>query len=334
MSQEGEAFFWNRPSDALRGRERGMSAAAQVFESFPWFGWLLAFVFGSIVGSFLNVCIYRIPEGRSVVFPGSRCSCGKAIAWYDNIPILSWIILRGKARCCGAPFSGRYPFVEFLTGALFLLAWVSSPIPVALCLWAFFALLVPAVFIDLDHFIIPDRFSVGGMFIGVFLSMLVPELHGYANPGGVATFSGLSTAVIGALVGSSVLYWFGALAEIAFRKEALGQGDVKLAGCFGAFCGWEGAVFSLFAGAVIGTVLLLPVLIYQRIKGVPAEPAEDAKEGRAEDAPEEEEGPIGMGTAVPFGPMLCAAIVLYVLWLEGPVRAWFEEVGVLLRQML
>ena len=304
-----------------------MSAAAQVFERFPWFGWLLAFVFGSIVGSFLNVCIYRIPAGKSVVFPGSRCGCGKPIAWYDNIPILSWIILRGKARCCGAPFSGRYPFVEFLTGLLFLLAWVGESIPVALCLWAFFALLVPAIFIDLDHFIIPDRFSVGGMFVGIFLSVLVPELHGFANPGGIATYSGLSTALVGALVGSSVLYWFGALAEIVFRKEALGQGDVKLAGCFGAFCGWQGAVFSLFAGAVIGTVLLLPILIWQRFKGQPASAG-------ASEADEEGDESIGFGTAVPFGPMLCAAIILYVLWLEEPVRAWFDEVGVLLRQLL
>lgn len=315
-----------------------MSAAAQVFESFPWFGWILAFVFGSIVGSFLNVCIYRIPEGKSVVFPGSRCACGKPIAWYDNIPILSWLLLRGKARCCGRKFSIRYPFVEFLTALLFLLAWISQPIPVALCYWAFFALLVPAVFIDLDHFIIPDRFSVGGMFLGVFLSALVPEMHGFANPGGIATFSGISSAVVGALVGSSVLYWFGALAEIVFRKEALGQGDVKLAGCFGAFCGWQGAVFSLFAGALIGTALLLPILIWQRMKGetpqVPAaeksEPGEETPVGEDEG----EEGPIGFGTAVPFGPMLCAAIGLYVLWLEQPVRDWFAEVGDLLRQVI
>jgi leader peptidase (prepilin peptidase)/N-methyltransferase len=203
----------------------------------------------------------------------------------------------------------------------------------------FFALLVPAVFIDLDHFIIPDRFSVGGMFIGIFLSAMVPEIHGFSNPGGVATFSGLSSALVGALVGSSVLYWFGALAEIAFRKEALGQGDVKLAGCFGAFCGWQGAVFSLFAGALIGTVILLPVLIWQRLKGepekaVPTKVAEPSEDSAPDESEGEEDVPIGFGTAVPFGPMLCAAIVLYVLCFEQPVRAWFYEVAGLLRQVL
>ena len=309
-----------------------MTAAVQVLESFPWLGWILAFVFGSIVGSFLNVCIYRIPAERSVVTPGSHCGCGAPIAWYDNIPILSWLLLRGKARCCGRPFSIRYPLVELLTGTLFLLAWVTQPIPVALCYWVFFGLLIPAVFIDLDHYIIPDRFSVGGLFAGILLSTLVPELHGFANPGGVATFDGLSTAVIGALVGSAVLYWFGALAEIVFRKEALGQGDVKLAGCFGAFCGWQGAVFSLFAGALIGTVLLVPVLIWQRIKGEGGTAhTEESEEGPGGDETGEEDGPIGFGTAVPFGPMLCAAAVLYVLWLQPPVRAWFDEVGELLR---
>ena len=319
-----------------------MSAIAQVLESFPWFGWLLAFLFGSIVGSFLNVCIYRIPEGKSVIYPGSRCACGKAIAWYDNLPIFSWLLLRGKARCCGEKYSIRYPMVELLTAVLFLLAWISEPIPVAICLWVFFGLLVPAVFIDLDHFIIPDRFSVGGMFVGIFLSGLVPELHGFANPGGIATFAGLSSAVIGALIGSAVLYWFGAIAEIVFRKEALGQGDVKLAGCFGAFCGWEGAVFSLFAGALIGTVLLLPLLIWQRFKsGTEGSAAADTTKSTDENESrlggqeeEQKDQPIGFGTAVPFGPMLCAAIVLYVLWFGEPVRHWFADVNTMLQALI
>ncbi len=305
-----------------------MEFVSQVLAVFPWLGWVFAFVFGSITGSFLNVCIYRIPAGKSVIWPGSRCACGAAIGWYDNIPILSWFFLRGRARCCGRSFGLRYPLVEFITATLFLLAWLTQPIPVALCLWAFFGLLVPAVFIDLDHFIIPDRFSVGGMFAGIFLSALVPELHGFSAPGGTAAYEGLSTAVVGALVGSSVLYWFGALAEIVFRKEALGQGDVKLAGCFGAFCGWEGAVFSLFAGALIGTLVLLPVLLLRGGGSAGGEaPAEKTEEDQGD-------VPVGFGTAVPFGPMLCAAAVLYVLWLGPPVREWFAEVGDLLRILL
>ncbi|MFP4358278.1 MAG: prepilin peptidase [Puniceicoccaceae bacterium] len=323
-----------------------MSDVSQVLETFPWLGWIFSFVFGAVVGSFLNVCIHRIPEGRSIVYPGSRCVCGSPIPWYDNLPIVSWFVLRGRARCCGRRFGFRYPFVEILTASLFLLSWITHSVPEALCLWVFFALLVPAVFIDLDHFIIPDRFSVGGMFAGVFLSALVPELHGFANPGGIAVFSGLGAAVVGALVGSAVVYWFGAIAEIVFRKEALGQGDVKLAGCFGAFCGWEGAVFSLFGGALIGTVLLLPVLVWQRFfsdgPGGAARPPEAPPAARAGgECPPEGDGPaededvsIGFGTAVPFGPMLCAAIALYVFWLEEVVRGWFAEAGDLLRAIL
>ncbi len=322
-----------------------MSDVSQVLETFPWLGWIFSFVFGAVVGSFLNVCIHRIPAGRSIIHPGSRCVCGSPIAWYDNLPIVSWFLLRGRARCCGRRFGFRYPFVEILTASLFLLSWVTQPVPVALCLWVFFALLVPAVFIDLDHFIIPDRFSVGGVFAGVFLSALVPELHGFANPGGIAVFSGLGAAVVGALVGSAVVYWFGALAEIVFRKEALGQGDVKLAGCFGAFCGWEGAVFSLFGGALIGTVLLVPVLVWERFSSgggrvsaaakAPADPAGEGKSApEADPSGEAEDVAIGFGTAVPFGPMLCAAIGLYVFWLEDSVRAWFADVGEMLRLVL
>ncbi len=308
-----------------------MESVVYALEHFPWLGGGVAFVFGSIVGSFLNVCIYRIPAEKSLIWPGSRCACGAAIPWYDNIPILSWFVLRGRARCCGRRFGCRYPFVEFLTATLFLLAWVTEPAPVAFCYWVFFGLLVPAVFIDLDHFIIPDRFSVGGMFVGIVLSAIVPELHGFANPGGVAMFEGLAAAVVGALVGSAVLYWFGALAEIVFRKEALGQGDVKLAGCFGAFCGWEGAVFALFGGAVIGTVLLLPVLLWQKLRG--EEGGKHASHA-GENEGEGEEVTLGFGTAVPFGPMLCAAIGLYALWLKEPVQRWFSDVGEMLRVML
>lgn len=307
-----------------------MNSLLEALSVFPVFGWIASFVLGSIVGSFLNVCIYRIPEGKSIVYPGSRCGCcGAPIRWYDNIPIFSWIRLRGKARCCGAAFSIRYPLVEFLTAVLFLIAWIQFPPIVALCAWVFIGLLVPLVFIDLDHFFIPDRFSVGGLFVGVLLSALVPELHGYANPGGIAVLSGLGSAVIGALVGSAVVYWFGAVAEIVFRKEAMGQGDVKLAGCFGAFCGWQGAVFSLFGGALIGTVVLMPYLIWARFSG---KKQADIPVAADADSPEEEE-PMGFGSAVPFGPMLCTAVLLYFFWLAPLVDAWFSEVWEILNMV-
>src|SRR5690554_3788270 len=149
-------------------------AYAAVNEQFPIIFQIIAFIFGAIVGSFLNVCIYRIPTERSVVTPGSTCACGQPIAWYDNIPIFSWLVLRGRARCCGAPFSVRYPFIEFLTGLLFLICWVKFSPLVALCGMFFCALLVCATFIDLDHMIIPDRFTIGGAVAGVILAFLVP----------------------------------------------------------------------------------------------------------------------------------------------------------------
>lgn len=312
-----------------------MSSLMEVFSTFPVLGWVFSFVFGSIVGSFLNVCIYRIPHGKSIIYPGSRCQCGAAIRWFDNLPILSWILLRGKARCCGASFSIRYPFVEFLTATLFLLAWIQFPPIVALSLWIFIGLMIPAIFIDLDYFIIPDRFSVGGMFVGVFLSVLIPELHAVEGVPATALY-GLSSAIVGALVGSAVVYWFGAIAEIVFRKEAMGQGDVKLAGCFGAFCGWQGAVFSLFGGALIGTIFLIPVLLWQRLKSsdVQTERPEEKKMTPNEEGEEGEDHNIGFGSAVPFGPMLCAAIFLYLFWLSPYVDAWFADVGEILRLSL
>ena len=105
---------------------------AFINDEFPWFFQLLSFVFGAVVGSFLNVCIYRIPEGRSVIFPGSTCSCGQRIAWFDNIPILSWFLLCGKSRCCGQKFSVRYALIELLTGVLFYVSWCIHPPMVAI----------------------------------------------------------------------------------------------------------------------------------------------------------------------------------------------------------
>ena len=132
------------------------------------------FFLGACLGSFFNVCIYRIPAGRSIVTPRSQCGCGKPIAWFDNLPILSWIILRGKARCCGRNFSFRYPFVEFLTGTLFLITWhlfgLENP-AFAFGSMLLISCLVPSVFIDFDHMVIPDLFSVGGTILGPLLHL-------------------------------------------------------------------------------------------------------------------------------------------------------------------
>ena len=278
----------------------------------PWFFALVAFGLGAIVGSFLNVCIYRIPAGLSVVTPGSRCgSCGTPIKWYHNIPILSWVLLRGRAACCHAKFSIRYPAIELLTGLFFLWSWLAHPPLIAGIGMLFASILIATTFIDLDHMIIPLRFSIGGMFLGVLLSIACPSLHGVEETGIVGMLKGGVFSVIGVLVGSAIIYWIRLLAEIALGKEAMGEGDVMFMGCIGAFCGWQGAVFGIFGGATIGTILLIPFMIAARFRGSLGQNAEEEVPSSAR---EEDVGPndpeampeagVGLGLAVPFGPML------------------------------
>lgn len=289
---------------------------------FPWFFPVMAFVFGTCIGSFLNVVIYRVPKEESVVSPGSHCACGKPIAWYDNIPILSWLLLRGKARCCGRPFSIRYPFVEALTGLLFVLAWETHPVPVALCGMVFLSALVAATFIDLDHLIIPDVFTLGLAIVGVLLSIAVPSLHGHHS--GIFVIDALRSggdAMVGLLIGSALVLWIALLAEAILKKEAMGFGDVKFVGAIGAFCGWHGAVFAIFGGAIVGTVWLGLALVWQKITGKRATvaPRTETPEGEATD--------LALGAHVPFGPMLAVAGGLYFLVVHRWLDPWFAEVA-------
>jgi leader peptidase (prepilin peptidase)/N-methyltransferase len=303
------------------------SHLADVNATDPWFFPTLAFVLGAMVGSFLNVCIYRIPAGKSIVMPGSHCACGKPIAWFDNIPILSWFILRGKARCCGRPYSIRYAFVEALTGGLFLACWLlkvpgptfqgsaavllSLQVQVAACGFVLVSALVAATFIDLDHFIIPDCFTIGLGLVGVMLSTFVPALHGQVADSEHQLLANLlagGDAILGMLIGAGLVVWIAVLAEAALKKEAMGFGDVKLVGAIGAFTGWQGAVFAVFGGAVVGTVWVLLAWLWQKISGKKstlAPPAESSEGVPAE---------LGFGAQVPFGPMLAVAGAAHFLW--------------------
>jgi leader peptidase (prepilin peptidase)/N-methyltransferase len=296
-------------------------------EDFPWFFAVLAGIFGAMTGSFLNVCIYRIPAGRSIVFPGSTCACGRPIPFYHNIPILSWLILRGKASCCGAPFSVRYPAIELLTALLFFWAWTIYPPVVALAGMLFIAFLICATFIDLDHMIIPDRFSIGGMVLGVLLSFSIPALHQVEGLPVVAHIQSGVTAIVGALVGAGLVYWIAVLGEIVFRKPAMGEGDVKFVGFIGAFCGWQGALFAMFGGALIGSAVLLPCLLLARIFGGRGDAAriEIQPDGDSEDMGEGQEDPVQFGAQVPFGPMLAVAGLIYFLGFHVYVDAYFAE---------
>jgi leader peptidase (prepilin peptidase)/N-methyltransferase len=300
-------------------------------QELPWLFAIGVFVFGTIVGSFLNVCIYRIPAGVSVVFPGSHCSCGQKIRWYDNIPVLSWIILRGKARCCGRPFSIRYPLVEALTGVLFLIAWMQYSPMVALAGFLFLSFLIAATFIDLDHMIIPDRFSIGGAVLGVLISFVLPGLHGVESA--VPLLASLEAgvrAIIGMLVGAGLVYWIAVLGEIVFRKPAMGEGDVKFVGFIGAFCGWQGAIFAMFGGALVGTLALLPLLLMGKLRRG-QDDATAADSAPSTDAAESEEWTPGP-SHIPFGPFLAVAGALYFLGLGSWVDAYFAEIVMLFGQ--
>ncbi len=229
---------------------------------------VMAVLLGAVIGSFLNVCICRIPLGQSVVSPGSHCfSCGKAIPWHHNLPILSWFILRGKCAYCKAGFSARYLIVELLTALLFLMAfmqWGSSDllhmtplrdpalIPVH---WLLLSSLIVGTFIDFDHWIIPDRVTLGGMAAGLFFSALFPSMQGAA-----LWWQGLLWSAAGLIFGSGLLFLVAVIGEKAFKKEAMGMGDVKWLGAFGAFFGWKAVIFILIfacvTGAAIGIIMI------------------------------------------------------------------------------
>lgn len=300
------------------------SALHEVAVAFPWFFPSVAFVFGACIGSFLNVCIYRIPAEKSVVRPGSHCACGQAIAWHDNIPIFSWLLLRGRARCCGRSFSIRYPAIELLTALLFLACWCLFPPAKAVCGMILLSALVCATFIDLDHMVIPDVFTIGLGIAGVMISFLVPALHGeYHDLFIVASLHSGLDALVGLLIGSGLVLWIALVAETVLKKEAMGFGDVKFVGAIGAFTGWSGAVFAVFGGALVGTLWILLAVIWKKLFGrhSPAAPRTETPDGQPAE--------IGLGVHVPFGPMLAIAGALYFLLLHPWVDAYVRQAAAL-----
>jgi leader peptidase (prepilin peptidase)/N-methyltransferase len=224
----------------------------------------LAFVFGLLIGSFLNVCIYRWPLDLSVVAPRSFCpQCEVPIAWYDNVPLLSYLILRGRCRGCGKGISYRYPLVEFLTAGLF--AWIVAHLgftPGAAKLCILVAMLVALMFTDLEERILPDEFTLGGLLVGVAFSpfILVPDFTAHAILGLMGVHlpdraMSLAESLCGAFLPSGTLYLGGWLFEKFRHKEGLGLGDVKMMAMVGAFLGVRGALLTLITGAMAGSVI-------------------------------------------------------------------------------
>lgn len=268
------------------------------------------FVLGALFGSFANVCIYRLPptdehpEGRSIATPGSHCfACQEPVAWYDNIPLLSFVWLRGRCRWCGTQFSARYLFVEAATAMLFLAVYelclhdiyVDQPIDTRLIRAGIYMLfvftLVVITFIDMDTFLILNVITYPAVLAFYGLAQLLPENR-------------WSEGLIGAAVGYGVVRIIADGYALLRGRQGMGYGDGKLLAVIGALLGWKAVVFSLFAGSLIGTVFNLPGLIRRRHRG---ETGEDYI-GHEE---------------IPFGPALATAAVIFLFlepWLEIQLR--------------
>lgn len=231
-----------QPDDRTRGRMTGL---------------VVVFLFGLMVGSFLNVCIWRIPAEEQIVKGRSHCRmCGGQIFWYDNIPLVSYLLLRGRCRSCRAAISRSYPLVELLTGLFFAavlarFGWTWLAAATAMLS----AMLILLAFIDWREMILPDEITLPGVSLGAVLSFFLPELHQAPN-----SWAGIWAAVVGALAGAGVVWIIGVLGTRLFKREAMGFGDVKLMAMVGTFIGWQKVLLVNFIlgpvlGATVGIVL-------------------------------------------------------------------------------
>ena len=221
--------------------------------------YIFLFVFGALIGSFLNVCIYRIPLGRSIIWPSSRCtSCNSPIRAYDNIPIISYFfLLRGRCRYCKEKISARYPLVEALNAFLYLLVFWrfgpgrSSAIYCLLC-----SALIVITFIDIDFQIIPDRITLPGIPIGIAAgSLLLPD------PFLRAAALGYKASLIGAVSGFAFFYMVAYLSLALLKKEGMGGGDIKLMAMVGGFLGWKAVILTTFLGSLFGSVIGIGLIV-------------------------------------------------------------------------
>lgn len=258
---------------------------------------IFTFIFGSVIGSFLNVCIYRLPRGESIVFSPSHCtSCGTRIKYYNNIPILSYILLRGRCGTCGKRISPIYPIVEILSGLISAsLVWKFGLTIQTLFYVIFLFALIVVTFIDLEHQIIPNVITLPGIIVGLIYSALITD-WGSAQ----TTLSSLHfdlwsiirilnevpifDSLFGIILGGGILFLIGSLYEIIRKREGMGLGDVKLLAMIGAFLGWRSVLFVALVSSFIGTIVGISIVLYK--KG-------DLK------------------YAIPFGPFLSLAAAIY-----------------------
>ncbi len=260
-------------------------------------------LFGACIGSFLNVCIYRIPIEVDLVSRSSYCgSCGTAIPWKYNIPILGWFVLKGRSNCCGSRIDARYWMVEATTAFLFWWIWrQQGPTPL-FWIYTFVSCgLIVASCIDLDYFIIPDRFTLGGCVVGLLISFIYPQLHQEST-----SWKGFVESLRGAFVGGAILFLIAKVGTWVFRREAMGLGDVKLLAAIGAFFGPWGAAFVLGLSSVFGSLIGIAIVIQKK---------------RA------------MGLRMPYGPYISIAAIVWMMggdvWMNRYVEHMRELVDYL-----
>lgn len=249
---------------------------------------IISLLFGLLIGSFLNVVISRLPKGESIVTPRSHCpDCGQMIVWYDNIPVLSFFILKGKCRSCGKPISLRYPVVELLTGLLSYLTYWKFGFGISY--FCYFLLLVAPLiaitFIDLKHQIIPNQISLPGIAAGAITSLALFGIN-------QETFSWI---FLGILAGAGTLFLVGWSYEKIKKREGLGMGDVKLAAMLGAFFGWKAVFLILLLSSLLGSLIGGLLLLMTRK---------------------------GLKEPIPFGPFLAGAGLTHLFWGNELIR-WY-----------
>ena len=248
----------------------------------------LVFMFGMCIGSFLNVCIYRLPSSTSIINPSrSFCpQCNNAIQFYDNIPVLSYLWLKGRCRNCKAPISLRYPLVELMTGILAIAILFKFGLTIeGVIYFVFMSSLLVITFIDIDHKIIPDIISLPGIPIGLAASFVLPAM----------TFK---SSLFGLLTGGGSLLLVAWIYSLITRKEGMGGGDIKLLGMIGAFGGWKGVIFTIFAASLTGTLVGMIVML---LKGK------------------------NLKFAIPFGPFLSIGAMSYVFFGEKVIFWYFHS---------
>lgn len=244
------------------------------------------FIFGAITGSFLNVCIYRIPRGMSIVFPSSHCpSCDSEVRFYDNIPIISYLVLRGRCRSCRTKISPVYPLVELLNATLYAFTFsrfIGYSVAAVIAYAFFLSALVVITFIDLEHQIIPDGITLPGIPIAILLgATILPDPFSRAHP------LGLQSSLVGFAAGGGLFYLIAVAGESIFRKQAMGGGDIKLMALVGGLLGWKSVIVTTFVGSLIGSAVGLLLIVLKGRK---------------------------WGSRLPFGPFLAVGSAVSLFW--------------------